>query len=207
MTSANESKKWWGKGLLFENCNCQLICPAHLSFKQSCTHERCLGYWGIRFEEGFFGELPLDGLMAVILWNSPQRMFDGGWTEKIYLDDRGDVAQRKALETIFRGEAGGPWEILAKFVTNWLETEAVPIIFEDDGRKKYLTIAGVLETKIETLKGPSPDTEPALMNLYNTIHGSAHILAKGSSRCSDRSFGLATDGTHALFSSFFWSAP
>ena len=57
---------WWAEGLLFENCNCQIICPAHLSFKQNCTFERCLGYWAIRFEEGTYGEVPLGGLMALL---------------------------------------------------------------------------------------------------------------------------------------------
>lgn len=37
---------WWAEGPLFETCSCQLVCPAHLSFKQLCTHDRCTGLWG-----------------------------------------------------------------------------------------------------------------------------------------------------------------
>ena len=207
MTNLDTPPKWWGKGLLFENCNCQLICPAHLSFKQSCTHERCVGYWAVRFETGTFGTVPLDGLMAVILWDSPQRMFDGGWTERLTLDERADPAQRSALEAIFRGEAGGPWAILAKFVGTWLETECAPCHFVDEGRHKSLTVPGLLETRLETLRGPEPGSAPRLENLYNTIHGPTHTLARGSSRCGEGGFSLLTEGTHALYSDFSWQGP
>lgn len=207
MSNNDKQQKWWGKGLLFENCNCQLICPAHLSFKQSCTHERCIGYWAIRFEEGVYGDVPLHGLMAVLFWDSPQRMYDGGWSERIYLDENADAFQREALEAIFKGSAGGPWAILAKFVGTWLETQSVAFKFVDEGRKKNLTVEGLFETKIETLRGPDPDADPVLVNLFNTIHGATHILARGSSRCSDPGFTLDTEGTHALYSRFSWNGP
>ena len=207
MSDDDKPQKWWAKGLLFENCNCQMICPAHLSFKQSCTLERCIGYWAIRFEEGAYGDVPLGGLMAVILWDSPQRMYDGGWTERLYLDENADTLQREALEAIFRGNAGGPWAVLAKFVGTWLDTQTVAFKFEDEGRKKSLTVEGLFETRIETLRGPDPDADPVLKNLYNTIHGSTHVLARGSSRCTDRGFSLGTEGTHALYSHFSWAGP
>lgn len=207
MSDNETSPAWWAKGLLFENCNCQLICPAHLSFKQSCTHERCTGYWAVRFEDGVFGDVPLNGRMALILYDTPQRMYDGGWTERIYLDEHADASQRAAIETILKGTAGGPWAILAKFVTTWLETQTVAFQFEDEGRKKSLSVDGLIDTRIETLRGPDPDSDPVLHNLYNTIHGPTHVLARGSSRCSDRGVPFATDGTHALYSRFSWQGP
>ena len=53
--------RWHARGLLFENCSCQLVCPGHMHFSQACTHERCLGYWAIRIDEGAYGEVPLAG--------------------------------------------------------------------------------------------------------------------------------------------------
>lgn len=78
--------KWRAKGLLFENCNCQLVCPAHISFKQLCTHERCIGHWSVHIEEGRFGDVVLDGLNAVIFYESPRHMISGEWTELFYVD-------------------------------------------------------------------------------------------------------------------------
>jgi hypothetical protein len=143
----NSISKWYAKGLLFENCNCQLICPAHVSFKQKCTHERCTGYWAIRFNEGTYGDIPLAGLCVVILYDTPQRMYEGGWTEALYLDESADVRQQEVLETILKGRAGGPWAILARFVGTWLETRTVTFDFKDEGHEKSLTVNGLLDRK------------------------------------------------------------
>ena len=143
--NSNGEKKWWAKGLLFENCSCQVVCPGHVSFRNLCTHERCLGHWCIHLEEGKFDDTPLNDLNAVILFDSPQLMFDGGWTEVIYIDERADQAQRRALEDILTGKVGGPWAVLSRFVSNWLETQFFPIHFEDQGRRKRMWIEGVFE--------------------------------------------------------------
>ena len=207
MTNSDNSPSWWAKGLLFENCNCQLICPAHVSFKQNCTHERCTGYWAIRFDQGVYGNVPLAGLMAAVFYDSPQRMYEGGWIERLYLDVNSNQAQQEAVEAILRGTAGGPWAILARFVGTWQETETVTFQFEEEGRNKKLSVDGVFETTIEALRGPNPDKPSVLDNLYNTIHGLTHVLARGSTNCSERSFTLATKGTHALYSNFSWQGP
>lgn len=103
-----EAERWWTKGLLFENCNCQLVCPAHFSFKERCQYERCLGHWAIHIDEGRYGTLALDGLNAFVMGDSPQLMISGGWTQAIYLDERADDAQRRALEQILT--VNGPSE-------------------------------------------------------------------------------------------------
>lgn len=207
MDDNDKAPKWWAKGLLFENCNCQLICPAHISFKQSCTHERCTGYWAIRFEEGAYGGIPLNGLMAALFYDTPQRMYEGGWSEKLYLDVNATASQREAVEAILKGSAGGPWAILAKFVATWMDTRTVEFKFEDEGRKKSLSVEGLFETKIEALRGTDPEKESVLENLYNTIHGLTHVLARGSSNCAEQGFTFATKGTHALYSNFSWEGP
>ncbi len=56
-----DTDPWWVTGTLFENCNCQLLCPAHVSFKQNCDEDPCLGYWGVQVEKGRFGPLGLIG--------------------------------------------------------------------------------------------------------------------------------------------------
>ncbi len=202
-----DAPRWRGEGLLFENCNCQVLCPAHVSFKQNCTHERCLGYWAIHFDCGAFGDTPLDGLNAVIVYDTPQRMYEGTWTEAFYLDERADKAQRAALQTIFSGQAGGPWAVLARFVSTWLEPRFVPLRLEDDGRRKSIRIDGVLDSSIEAMKGPDGSKEVVLENLFNQIHGFTHVLAKGATRLADRELAIETKGTHALYSRFSWQGP
>lgn len=97
--SKNES--WWAKGLLFENCTCQLLCPAHVSFKQQCEGEQCFGYWGIHFTQGAFGFMELQSQNAAVLYRASPAMFEGNWTLQLYLDDSVDVEQQNLAPMSF----------------------------------------------------------------------------------------------------------
>ena len=77
--------------------------------------------------------MPLAGLRALIAFDAPQRMMDGGWTEVVVIDESATPAQRHALDTILRGQAGGSWGRLAVFVATWLDTRYLPIAFTDEG--------------------------------------------------------------------------
>jgi hypothetical protein len=149
----------------------------------------------------------LDGLGMLVLFESPQRMYEGGWRQAIYLEERADAAQREALETILKGRAGGPWAILARFVGEWLPMSYVTMEFKDEGRKKSLTVPGLFETEVEAIRGADGAGEASLQNLFNTIHGPIHVLARGKSRCDDRGLSLRTDGSHGLYSHFSWQGP
>ncbi len=201
------SEPWWVNGILYENCNCQLLCPAHVSFKQRCDHERCLGFWGVHVEKGRFGQLVLSEQNAVILYDAAQLMHSADWTVEIYLDQNAEKAERGALEKILTGEAGGPWRHLAKFVVERLETRVAPIHFEDDGKRKMLRIDGVLETEIGAVLSKRSGQPATLGNLFNVIHASIQYLATGSSKVNDRAFRWATENTHALYSEFTWTGP
>src|SRR6476646_6202953 len=113
-TATGSAHTWWARGLIFENCSCTLVCPGHMHFSQNCTHERCRGFWAVRFDAGSFGTTPLAGAKAVIAFDTPQRMIDGGWTETVIIDDGASPDQRAALEALLCGQAGGPWEKLAQ---------------------------------------------------------------------------------------------
>jgi hypothetical protein len=147
--TTDETAAWWARGLLFENCSCQAVCPGHVHFEQLCTHQRCLGYWAIRFDEGEFDGIPLGGLSAVIVYDSPQHMIEGDWREGIVIDERASEAQRDAIETLLTGRAGGPWAVLARFVSKRLPTRHLPIRIEDRGNVKRVVVPGLLESTID----------------------------------------------------------
>ncbi len=206
MDENNVKEKWWVKGLIFENCNCQLVCPAHFSFKQLCTHENCIGHWSIHIEKGECNGKPLNDLNVIILYHSSQSMFSGGWTEALYIDQKADDNQRVALERILTGKVGGPWVVLSCFVSKRLETRYLPIHFEDQGRVKKMWAEGFFESSVETLRGTDRDREVVLENLFNQIHAKTQVLATGATRYEDGEMVLNIEGTHALFSQFSWSS-
>lgn len=197
---------WHIHGLLFENCSCQLVCPAHISFKQNCTNERCTGHWSLHIDEGRYDDTLLNGLNAVIVFDAPQLMYEGDWTETIYIDERADETQRAALEAILTGKVGGPWEILARFVSRWQKTRYVPMYFEDNGRHKHLRIDGLFETDVNAIRAIDDIGEATLTNLFNQIHGDVHVLARGKTTCTDGALDFSIEKTHGLYSKFTWAS-
>jgi len=197
--------KWWAKGLLFENCSCQLVCPGHVRFSQACTFDRCVGYWAVRFDDGEFAGVALKGALAVVAFDSPQHMIEGGWTQIILVDQKAGPEQREKVEAILSGEAGGPWNVLARFVGTRLPTRAADIRVQDEGRKKRLTIDGLLDASLEAIPGRDKGSVVTLENMFNQIHAPSQVMALGTTAYDDGTIRVHTENSHALYSHFHWS--
>ena len=202
--TADTTKKWWVKGLLFENCNCQIVCQGHISFRQLCSHERCFGHWSIHIDEGEFEGITLKDLNVIILYDTPQQMSSVGWIETLYIDERANQAQRQAIERILMGQEGGPWVVLSRFVEKRHPTRYLPIHFEDQGRKKRMWVDGIFDTTIENIRGQDRNRNVVIENMFNQIHSSPQVIASGESRCDDSGHIFSMKGTHALYSKFSW---
>lgn len=197
--------KWWAKGLLFENCSCQLVCPGHIRFSQACTFERCVGYWAVRFDEGELDGVPLGGTAAVVAFDSPQYMIEGNWTQVILVEERADPVQREKVEAILSGKVGGPWRVLARFVGTRLPTRAVDIRVEDEGRRKRVSVDGILDASIEAIPGRDKSAVVTLENMFNQIHAPTQVMALGTTTYDDGTIRVKTENSHGLYSRFHWS--
>jgi len=200
-----EDHRWWARGLLFENCSCQAICPGHVHFDQLCTYDRCVGYWAIHFKEGDFDGVPLGGQSAVIAYDTPQHMIEGNWTEVILIDQKASPAQRQSIEAILTGRAGGPWAVLGRFVSRRLETRFLPIQIQDQGKIKKLFINGLLDATIEAIRGRDRSKTVTFENMFNQIHAPSQVIAKGTTRYNDGTIVVGNNNSHALYSNFDWS--
>jgi hypothetical protein len=175
-----------------------------MHFTQLCTHDRCKGYWALRFDDGAFGGVSLGGLRAFIVFDSPQRMFDGNWTQRLIVDPVADTEQRIALETILLGRAGGPWEKLHSFVGKELATEYRTIDMSDEGAVKRASIADRLKAIVSQIRGRDKTRPVVFENIFNQIHASSQVLAMGDTEYKDEAITINTTQTHGLFSNFDW---
>ncbi len=196
---------WWVKGILFENCNCQVVCPGHFHFTQMCTHERCQGYWGVDVTEGLFGAVSLAGVKVVIVFDAPQNMASGNWVVTTYIDQDSSAEQQAALETILSGEAEGPWKVLGRFIGERKPTRREQIIFTAEPKSRSAAVGDFLRSLITPLKGRDRDRPVTLENCYNQIHAPSQELGMGSTSYDDGAFRVETSNTHALQSRFSWS--
>ena len=175
-----------------------------MHFSQNCTYDRCKGFWAIRVDDGRFGDVPLDGLKAVIVYDTPQRMIDGGWTQALIVDARSTEPQRRAMETILTGRAAGPWEKLASFVATQYPTEFLPIEIDDEDATKRVSIRDRLTGVIAQIRGRDRSKPVVFENIFNQIHAPRQVLYRGDTEYDDGRIVVHNSGSHGLSSAFEW---
>lgn len=161
MTTSSTQVDWHLRGEWFDVCSCKLPCPC--SFAQEPTHGDCLFtlVWHVR--EGHYGDTDLTGLSVIALGEFAGNMWigDPNATMKLmfYIDEKGDAAQRDALERIFTGKEGGWPGEFGSLISEMRGIEYAPISFEaaDDLAYWRAEIPGKVDLKVEALTGPTAD--------------------------------------------------
>ena len=198
---------WWVEGELFEGCNCNLLCPCHISFRQPPTNGVCTAIWAASFEQGRYGDVDLGGLGAVIFVHSPgPTMADGDWTSVLYVDSACSDEQAKATRVIFSGEAGGPWEILSQFYREGRLTEVrrVPLEISIDSRSRSVRASDIVLLEVEAITGADRQSTATITNLRNVIHGNIHTLGRSNQHVRDEAISWEEQSKHGLYSRFRW---
>ncbi len=149
---------WNLKGRQLVNCSCDYGCNCQFGGLPDKTH--CHAVFGMRIDEGKFGETDLSGLAIAAVFKWPGAIHEGHGDCVAYVDERADEAQRGALLTIMTGGDTDPmatmFAVFFSTVENMHEPQFVPIDFEvdPDGRKGHLRIAGQIEMSGEPIKSP-----------------------------------------------------
>jgi hypothetical protein len=95
----------------------------------------------------------LEDLTVALAVHSPKLMTEGGWKAALYLDERADADQAKALGAIFSGQAGGHLANVAPLIGTVTGVHSAPIRFDSDGGHRSVSVGNVLEVDVEELKG------------------------------------------------------
>ncbi|MGZ4291008.1 MAG: DUF1326 domain-containing protein [Gaiellaceae bacterium] len=108
---------WHIAGAYFESCNCEAICPCRRIGDVPggrSTYGVCYGALAWRIDDGRLDDVDLSGLATVLTISYDDDEPGSPWSVVLHVDERGDPAQRTAIERIMLGEAGGdvmrlPW--------------------------------------------------------------------------------------------------
>src|SRR6266542_2259944 len=87
------------EGDYFESCTCTVSCPC--IFLAPATEEACDVLFAWHIKGGEMDKVNLDDLNVVLATHSPHNMTKDGWKVTLYLDERADPNQAKALRAIF----------------------------------------------------------------------------------------------------------
>jgi len=139
---AGDEKKtpWKVTGQLEEACSCDPACPCWFDSKP--THMQCSGGQVVFIQKGSYGNVVLDGLAIGMMGQSPKgdTMMEsmGRWDFlTIYIDEKANPEQRKALEAIARATtppAAPPERTSVKYV---------PITRKIEGNEHVITLGHV----------------------------------------------------------------
>ena len=150
--------EWRIEGPHFINCNCSYGCPCQ--FVALPTDGTCKAIVGFRIDKGNYGDVPLDGLMAVNTYAWPGAIHMGNGAMQSIIDERANDAQRKALIAILQGEGAAPGTVMLQIYKAMCPTahdplfKSITMTIDMDGRTAHLDIPGVAETTVEPLKNP-----------------------------------------------------
>ena len=203
---------WRIKGEYLENCNCDVLCPCLLGPRNARGGALARPTQGVcdvpivfAIDSGRAGDVDLAGTHAALAVHTPGPMGEGHWTAGVYVDERATPVQREALETIFRGRAGGVMAGIAALVTTWLPTRVVPIELVKQGRKRSARIPGILDVEIEGIEGRNG----AEVWIDNVRHFAGSRLAAARATRStyqDHGFRWCHEGLNGHYAAFEWSS-
>ncbi len=148
---------WMIRGPKIASCNCDYGCPCE--FNALPTNDVCEGLEAHRIDEGWFGDVRLDGLIIGARYRWPGPVHGGKGEVQGFISKHATEAQKEALFQILDGKEQEPTTAFAIYGST-IETEYDPIFadieFECDlaARTGHFNVPGHMEMRLEPIKNP-----------------------------------------------------
>jgi hypothetical protein len=155
--------KWMIRAREFVNCNCAYGCPCQ--FNALPTHGFCEAVAGMQIDQGYHGDVTLDGLRFVGIFRWPGAIHEGKGEAAVVVDERASEVQRQALLRILSGQDTEPGATVFQVFSTTLETFHEPIFaaidfeVDVDARKGRVSVKGITEGRGEPIKNPVTGAE------------------------------------------------
>lgn len=149
---------WMLKGPEIVTCNCDFSCPCQ--FNALPTNGDCRAALAMRVDEGYHGDVRLDGLHWVVLAAWPKAIHLGHGEVLAIVEERATQAQRDALLTIISGQDSEPganfFQIFSTTFEKTHEPLFLPISFEADlnSCEGHFSVPDVVQTKTHPIRNP-----------------------------------------------------
>ena len=137
---------------------------------------------------------------------TPALMPDGNWKAGLVVGDNASDEQADLLRQVFTGELGGPFEMLAPMIGEFLGVERLPVTIDHNGARHHVTIGDVVD--YELVKELSPEGgQVEVTNIVAHPAGPTLEVAQAHS-VSNSPFGIgwSGDGLSSFSTAFSWAA-
>ena len=196
---------WQISGKLIEACSCKAACPCVLGPAEP-DQGWCSGALTFTIDQGQSDDVDLSGRSVLWLIDLPRDFASGGGTVRLYIDDGADARQREELEAIFSGKKGGPGEVLASLVSDWLPTMTAPISITG-GDDPTVSVGDVGSAELTAIKnGAGQRTSLANAPVLGLVAIDRADLARSDgSRFAAPGMRAWESGGHGSVSPFTWN--
>lgn len=153
-----DQTEWDLQGPFVATCNCEWGCPCQFNGRPS--HGNCTAALAMQVEEGYFGDVRLDGLRWAALVSWPGAIHEGHGQCLPVVDSAASEAQRNAILAILSGQETDPgatvFNVFAQTYEHVFEPRSAPIEFEADveARTAHFRVADLMEASGEPIRNP-----------------------------------------------------
>ena len=204
---------WSIKGTHFVNCNCDYGCPCQYNALPTTGDCRAVVAWQI--DEGYHGDVKLDGLRAVNTYAWPGPIHKGNGEMQSIIDKRASDRQRQVLIAILQGEGAPPATIMLQIYRAMCVKVHTPLFepIELDAdvakRTARLKIPGIIETTVEPIKNPVTGAEHrARIDLPMGKEFHLAEVASGTTKATGAvSLGFVKKHAHLVFNAMTSAGP
>lgn len=198
--------KWFIKGELFLNCNCDVFCPCVVSLGvHAPTQGYCQAWMAAAITQGMYDGHDLSGLNVGMLVDIPGRMSEGNWRMVLYIDDRASPQAFEGLKSIFSGHVGGNIGVLSVLVSEVIGVHRERVEIEIADRTRSVKIGKKVAGTVEMITGRDSN-QPVKVTNAKYWMGPEITVAKGvDSKVRDYGRAWNLDGKSAEICSIDWS--
>ena len=192
-----------------ETCNCDYGCSCN--FSGFPNFGRCEALVAYHIREGHYGEVKLDGLDFIYAASWPRAIHQGDGTMCVYISDRANRAQRRGIEEIAYGRAGGSgsFAVFATTMRYKLDPQFVPIEMHVDGKRSRFAVPDVLSVELsphfDPISGNEQDVQINLPNGF--IWKTAHAIKTKLMKIATPNLNFDHSGRNAFYSSLEFKGP
>ena len=152
---------WNLRAQVIESCSCNMLCPCWFGVKDLMVMDRgwCDSAMVFRILDGNSDGVDLAKRTVVMGLDFPgPTLFDGGGTARVYVDSASSDGQRRELEAIFQGKKGGPMEVIASLVNQWLPTQTAKVNIREEGDTIKVSVENFGSVQSQLLKNEAGHT-------------------------------------------------
>jgi hypothetical protein len=149
---------WRMQGTEITNCNCALGCPCQ--FNALPTHGDCRAYVFFQIDKGHFGKTSLDGLRWGALFAWPGPIHEGKGTAMVVIEERANVEQRAAIETVAQGKETVPGSLITQVFSTTLisghptQYKPIELTIDEKAGTARVRVDGLIDGAAEPIKNP-----------------------------------------------------